>query len=226
MIDLPTFGGRRITAEIEWLLVESDLLPAADIASEADWNLAVPRADVTGHIRLIGRSGKIRKSIPFRGTGYHDHIKSRGLHYRELSSRMWGRAHFSDATVVFERHGGVQDHAAAGKFFLIRDGEIHERRAECLASEHRRDKWGLMVPRRIAYTSDDNIRIRVKPVSTIRSGLCDVRMLSEITLGLRDGKPRKTVGLTEFIDPRRMKSSVFRMIADMRIGKNGRSPLF
>lgn len=223
-VDLNTYGGRRIKGEIEWLFVESDLDERKDKDAESIWNLAVPRADVTGRITLFGRRGNPRKVVHFRGTGYHDHITSRKFHYENLASRMWGRAHFVDATVVFERLGGVQDRNASGKFFLVRDGAIHERDAACQASEHKRDRLGLLVPRRISYLSDDNIKIRVKPFAVIRSGIFDVKMLSEITLGLRDGRPRKSVGLTEFVDPRRMKSRFFRWISDLRIGKRGRSP--
>ena len=225
-VDIRTVGGRRIHGELEWLLIESDLMPLSGGRSDATWNLVVPRADVSGKLTLIGRRGKLRKQVHFRGTGYHDHVSSRNVHYRELASRMWGRAHFADSTIVFERHGGVQDRDAPGKFFLIRDSEIHERDAACEAAEFKRDRWGLLVPRRITYVSDDNIRLRVKPVSRIRSDFSEVKMLSEVTLSLRDGRARKALGITEFVDPLRMKSRLSRWISDFRIGRNGRSPLF
>ena len=159
-VDIRTVRGRRIRAELEWLSIEADLLPKGDDLTGSVWNMAVPRADVSGKIMLIGRRGKLRKLIHFRGTGYHDHISSENVHFRELSSRMWGRAHFVDSTVVFNRNGGDRDNAAAGQFFLIRNGEIHERDAACVASEPRRDRWGLVIPRRLLFTSADNIKLR------------------------------------------------------------------
>lgn len=223
-VDARTLGGKRIRAELEWLMIESNLAPLADHSTDAVWNMASPRADVTGRITLLGRRGNTKKTIHFRGTGYHDHITSRKFHYRDLTSRMWGRAHFVDATVVFERHGGVQDASAPGKFFMVRDGCIHERNAACQAREHKRDRFGLMIPRRVSYVSDDNIKIRVKPLTLIRSGFFEVKMLSEVTLGLRDGRPRKSMGITEFVDPRRMRSKLIRWMSDLRIGRKGRSP--
>ncbi len=225
-VDMPTFGGRRIKAELEWLLIESDLTPSAERTSAAIWNAVAPRADVSGKITLVGRRGKATKTVNFRGTGYHDQVTSANVHYRDLSSRMWGRAHFVDSTVVFDRLGGVENRLAPGKFYLIRDGRIEERVAACEASEHRRDRWGLLVPRRISFVSEDQIKIRIKPMTAFRSGFTEVKMLSEITLSLRDGKARKTVGITEFVDPRRLRHRIFRWISDLRIGGEDRSALF
>lgn len=225
-IDSATVRGRRIKAEIEWLTIEADLMPRPDENGSAIWNIAVPRSDVSGKIMLIGRRGKVRKLLQFRGSGYHDHVLSKNVHYRDLGSRMWGRAHFVDSTVVFDRLGGVQDSSAPGNVFIIRDGKISEYAAACEASEHRRDRWGLNVPRRIEFEKEGSFSLSVKPVSAVRSGFSDVKMLSEVSLDLNDGKTRKTIGLTEFVDPRRMRNPLFRWISDLRIGKRGRSPMF
>lgn len=225
-IDLLTLRGRRIRAELEWLLIESDLTGKLDQKGAAVWNAVAPRADVSGKILLIGKTGKIRKTVQIRGTGYHDQVSSANVHYRDLSSRMWGRAHFVDSTVVFDRLGGVQNRSAAGKFYLIRNGKIEERAAECETTEYARDRWGLLIPRRITFNSEDNIRLRIKPLTPFRSGFTEVKLLSEITLSLRDGKARKTVGITEFVDPRRLKNRLLRWISDLRIGKEDKAPLF
>jgi len=225
-VEIKTVRGRRIRAELEWLTIEADLMPRTDEKAAAIWNIVVPRSDVSGKIMLIGRRGKVRKTVQFRGSGYHDHVSSENVHYRDLGSRMWGRAHFVDSTVVFDRHGGVQDRLAGGNVFLIRDGEIHESKAACVASEHRRDRWGLNVPRRIEFATGDDIRLTILPVRNVRSGFSEVKMLSEVTLELIDAKPRKTIGLTEFVDPRRMRNPLFRWISDLRIGRAGRSPMF
>ena len=225
-VDLRSFGGRRIRAELEWLLIESDLTPPSENKSEAIWNVVAPRADVSGKIMLVGRRGKTRKMIQFRGTGYHDQVTSSNVHYRDLDSRMWGRAHFTDSTVVFERHGGVRDRSAPGKFYLIRDGSIEERESACEAGDYRRDHCGLLIPRKISLISGDDIKLTLKPVTAFRSGFSEVKMLSEITLELPDGKPRKAIGITEFVDPQRLRNRFVRWMSDLRIGSEDRSPLF
>ncbi|MFM9905362.1 MAG: hypothetical protein ACKVQJ_12430 [Pyrinomonadaceae bacterium] len=225
-VDILGRGGSRIHAELEWLFIESDLMQPTGEQHAAVWNLVVPRADVSGRIMLTGRRGETKKQIKFRGTGYHDHISSENVHYRNLASRMWGRAHFVDSTIVFERHGGVQNASAAGKLFLIRDGMIQAYGANCDVSGHKRDGWGLRVPLDIVYTSQDGIRVSIKPVSKIRSGFSEVKMLSSISLDLADGRTRNATGITEFVDPRRMKNRLSRWIARFRIGRNGRPPIF
>lgn len=225
-VDIRTFGGRRIRAELEWLLIESDLSPNADADAPAIWNVVAPRADVSGKIMLVGRRGKTRKMIQFRGTGYHDQVTSANVHYRDLSSRMWGRAHFTDTTVIFDRLGGVQNRAAPGNIYLITDGEIIERSAACQAGFFKRDRCGLMIPRQIAFETEDGIKLLVETMTPIRSGFSEVKMLSRIALDLNDGKPRNTVGITEFVNPGRLKSRFIRWMSDLRIGREDKSPLF
>jgi hypothetical protein len=225
-IDMAAFAGRRIKAKVEWLSVESDLRVPSDENTADMWNASVPRADVSGRIDLVGRPGKTRRTYHFRGTGYHDHIKSKDHLYRDLSSRVWGRAHFSDATLLFERLGGVQDHSAPGRFILVREGKIVEYSASCLATEHHRDRWGIKVPGRLAYLSPDGVRIRIKPRALIRSALSDVKYFSEITLGLNDGKPRRAFGIVQFVDPLRTRNRVLRLISELRTGRRDRSPWF
>ena len=222
-VDLPAVGGRRIRTEFEWLSVEGNLQTVHNPDADALWNMTIPRADVSGKIELVGRRGKVRRSFSFRGTGYHDHIKSRDLHYRDLRSRMWGRAHFADATLVFERHGGVQDHSAPGRFILIRDGQMTVRDAACLAGEHKRDRWGIQIPHRISYMSDDDIRMQIKPSAVITSGISEVKTLSEVTLDLDDGKARRATGITEFVDPRRLGKRLYRLLTDLKTGRGERS---
>lgn len=226
IIDIRTRRRRRIRAELEWLFVESDLMPASPPFAPALWNFVAPRADVTGKIMLIGRRGRVRKTVHFRGTGYHDHIASENSHYRDLSSRLWGRAHFVDSTVIFERHGGARERNAPGRLFLVRDGQICERSAKCEATGRKRAGLEAVVPGVITFHSEDEIRLGVTPVRTVRATIAEVKMLSEVTLGLRDGRPRKSIGLTEFVDPRRMRRWLSRRRADLRIGRNGRAPWF
>ena len=225
-IDLKTFGGKRIKASLEWLLIESDLSPDIDRRSDAIWNVVAPRADVSGKIMLIGRRGKTRKLVQFRGTGYHDQVTSANVHYRDLSSRMWGRAHFTDSTVVFDRLGGAQNPAAPGKVYVIANGAIEERTASCEASVFKRDRCGLMVPRKMEFESDNDIRLLVEPLTNLRSGFSEVKMLSRVTLELGDGRPRRSVGITEFVNPGRLKSRLIRWVSDLTIGREDRSPLF
>ncbi|MEO7660201.1 MAG: hypothetical protein ABIV48_11355 [Pyrinomonadaceae bacterium] len=225
-VDIGTVRGRRIHAELEWLFIESDLAPPETGTSAAVWNMVAPRSDVSGRISLIGVRGKTRKLIHFRGSGYHDSISSDNERYRDLSCRTWGRGHFVDSTVVFDHHGVIKNDSKVGKMFIIRDGEIRDRTAAFEVSLMKRDRWGLAIPRWLSLVTDENVRLNIRPVSCIRSGFSDVKMLSEFSLDLNDGKVRKTIGITECFDPRRLKNRLFRMISDLEIGRDRRSPIF
>lgn len=225
-IDLLTARKQRIEAELEWLFIESDLIQDDDEgeASPPLWNLVAPRSDVSGRISSMGRHQGPKKTVHFRGTGYHDHIRSASSLVQTVGSRFWGRAHFIDSTAVFDHH--ETEDAIRSKLFLIRDGEIHEREVPGLENLFTRDRYGLKLPKRVSFLSGDKIRLRIKPSTVIQSGPFAKTVLSEMTLTLRDGKPRKTVGIAEMIRPALTRSRLFRWLADARIGKNGKGPLF
>ena len=227
-IDSLTRGKRRIIAELEWLSVEADFLEPAESgeSAQASWNIVAPRSDVSGRITLIGRSGKTRKVIHFRGSGYHDHFRSSLSLEEAVGPRWWGRAHFVDSTAIFQFLPGKQVAENEAQLFLVRDGSLHSRAMNTELQFSTRRPFGLKVPRRISLLSSDNIRLRVKPQKIIQSGFFEVKMLSEMTLVLRDGKPRKTYGITEFTAPGRLKSSLYRWLSDLRVGRNGKPPIF
>ncbi len=224
-VELRSARGRRLRGEFEWLFVESDLMKPDRPRSPANWNIVVPRADVSGKIIQIGRFGKARKTVQFRGTGYHDQITSEDVHYRDRESRLWGRAHFVDSTVVFDRHGGARNRHAPGQIFLIRNGRIEHYEANCEAIGRKRSRWGLTIPETVNFITEDDMSIRIRPIIPVRSGLMEAKMLSEITFGIPNEGERRTAGLVEFVDPRRLNNWLFRKVTDLEIGRSGRSPI-
>lgn len=226
-IDLLTARKRRIKAELEWLSVESDL-SALEIENQSEiscLNMAAPRSDVSGRISLTDRHGSIRRLVHFRGTGYHDHFRSRRPVTEAVESTFRGRAHFVDSTAIFLcRESGADDVCA--KLFLIRNGVMHFH--DVFQKDERliRTGHGFKVPERVSFISADDIRLHIKPIRIFHPGFFESRMLSEMTLSLQDGKPRTTVGITELSTPSLMRSRIFRWLSDLRIGRNGKGPLY
>ena len=226
-IDLATSLKRRILAQCEWLAIETE--PFSHLQNADDdgdvWNLSAPRADVSSRIRLMGKRGEERKLIHFRGTGYHDHIRSRSVATGIGGPRCWGRAHFADSTVVFQQlSGGAGE--SSGELYLIRDGSTHKLSTKCEIQGLTRDRSGLLVPRKLVLTAGEDIKLIVRPIQAVNSGFFEVQMLSETTLEQGGEKPHTALALMEFSDPRRMKNPFFRWVTDLRTGKNGKSPLF
>lgn len=226
-IDVPIGPNNRLRAAIEWLTVEADFIPdtSTDL-TKSSWNMVAARSDVTGRIDVVDRKGKSKQVIHVRGTGYHDQISSSEALQDMVSCRQWGRAHFTDCTAVFCVQNRPDKGEIDAKLVVTRDGSIKVRPGRVEQLQTRRDRFGIKYPTRINLFADENVRLRIKPVSTLESSFYNVRFLSEMTLMLRDGKPRKAIGISEIVSPGNGKNRLFRWFSDLRIGKNGKRPMF
>ncbi len=221
-LDLMTARKRRIEADLEWLSIESDLMagpPGAKTPSMV-WNLVAPRSDVSGRIVRTGIRGKTKKVVHFRGTGYHDHFQSTNSLEESLSSRCWGRAHFSDTTAVFQHisyKGGRGDTTRAS---YIKDGTLIAADANFSITGDRFQDKGTTAE----FIADNDFAIKIRQIRPIHRGLFEQRMLSEITLELPDGKLRQTEGIFEMSNLKGMFNPLYRWMSDLKIGRNGGSP--
>lgn len=213
----------RLKADFEWISIESDFLPDKKIEQNENhnWNLVCPRSDVSGRIVVKDRDGKSQNTIHFRGTGYHDHNLDNRWLPETVQDWHWGRAHFLDATAVFYRYNEIGQQPIT-KLFVIKNGELRARDAVCEEQNFSRDKFGIKYPQRLSFLSEDDLRLRVKQTQVIDSSFFYLRFLSEMTLTLRDGKPRKTVGITEYLAPKTLKYRWLDWLVNMRIGKKGK----
>ncbi|MGI8670046.1 MAG: hypothetical protein ACR2J3_09415 [Aridibacter sp.] len=216
---------RLLEANFEWLSIESDLLPRENELKDSVhyWNLVAPRSDVTGKITIINRKGRKQEEINFRGTGYHDHNFDNRWLPGTVQNWQWGRSHFPDATAVFYRYCEIGNDEPQSKLFLIKDNVLTERNAEYEIQETGRDKFGLKYPKRMRIVTEDNMKLRVKQKDIVDSSFFYLRFLSEMTLTLRDGKPRKTIGFTEHLAPKALKYRWLDWLINMRIGRGGKS---
>lgn len=222
-LELNSLRGQRITAEMEWLSIEADLLDQPSNHSSEIWNIAAPRGDVSGRISLIGRDGSTRRVIHFRGTGYHDSFKSR-LGGKNNGARYWGRAHFLDRTVIFELRGssGILD----AKIYTVKDDIIEQETCEIISRESRIDRFGMRVPKLVRIKGQRSGEIvTIITRSNIRSDVSRVKLSCDVELITTEKIKLQAMGLSEFIDPDRMRRVVIRKLADLRIGRNGRSPI-
>lgn len=213
-----------LEAHFEWLSVESDFVPdrLPEMNETHIWNLVAPRSDVTGKITVSTDTGINKDVIHFRGTGYHDHNLDNRWLPETVQDWQWGRAHFADATAVFYRYKEISTSEPVTKLYVVRHGELRQRDADYEEQTHARDKFGLKYPTRLRLITEDNMRLRVKQTETIDSSFFYLRFLSEMTLTLRDGKPRKAIGFTEHLAPRTLKYRWLDWLINMRIGRNGK----
>lgn len=221
-------GSRTLEAKFEWLSVESDLSPDGFCYEDTRhcWNMVAPRSDVTGKISVSSGSGSEFESIPFRGTGYHDHNLDNRWLAKTVGDWHWGRAHFADSTVVFYRFREVAQKEANTRMITIRDGRMEVRNVEIDEQNYVRDKLGIRYPSELEMKAADGVRLHVKPISVIDSSFYFLRFLSEITLDVPGLPSRTTSAITEFIAPKTLKYRWLNWLADVRTGKNGESSYF
>lgn len=214
-----------LEAQFEWLAIESDFLPEKQVGNTDAhiWNLVVSRADVSGRVVVRDEQEKELNTLHFRGTGYHDHNYDNRWLPETVQDWQWGRAHFTDCSAVFYRY---KEHGADGdettKLFTIRNGELQPHDAEYEEQQFARDIFGIKYPQRLTFLTEDNLRLRIKQTQIIDASFFYLRFLSEMTLTLRDGKPRKSVGITEYLNPKALKYRWLDWLVSMRIGRNGK----
>ena len=215
---------RTIEAHFEWLSIESDFLPdkKVNLENKHFWNLVAPRSDVSGRITVSDKKNKSLDVVHFRGTGYHDHNLDNRWLPDTVADWQWGRAHFADATAVFYRYKELGEENSVTKFLTICDGELRERDAEFEEQNFSRHIFGIKYPQRLRFVSHDKMSLRVKQTKLLDASFFYLRFLSEMTLTLRDGKPRKTIGITEHLAPKALKLRWLDWLINMRIGKKGK----
>ena len=217
-------GKKILKANFEWLSIEGDFLPEKSSRPDGahHWNLVSSRSDVTGSIKIEDKKGKNIDTVNFRGTGYHDHNSDNRWMPKIVNDWQWGRAHFNDSSAIFYRYHEVLKPNTITKLFIVQDGELRERDAIYEEQNMTRNVFGIKYPKRIRFVTDDNLSLRVKQTEIIDQSFFYLRFLSEITLTLRDGKPRKTIGITEYLKPKALKYRWLDWLVNMRIGKNGK----
>lgn len=215
---------RTLKANFEWLSVESDFLPDKSIETTDahNWNMVVSRADVSGRITVSDESEKPLDVVHFRGTGYHDHNLDTRWMPDTVCDWQWGRAHFADSTAVFYRYKEHGAENAVTKLFTVRDNILKTRDASYEETNFTRDVFGIKYPQRLTLQTEDNVRLRVKQTKIIDASFFYLRFLSEMTLTLRDGKPRRFTGITELLKPKALKYKWLDWLTNMRIGRNGK----
>ena len=225
-VNLPLSRKRTLHADLEWLSIESDFGSAPFCYDESAhcWNMVAPRSDVSGKITVEDARGRILDSRTFRGTGYHDHNLDNRWLAKTVREWHWGRAHFTDSTLVFCRYIEDGEDEPSTQLILVKDGELQKREVLCEQQDYIRDKYGIRYPTRLSLLSEDNIRVETRPLKVIDSSFYHLRFLSSMTMSGLGGREHSTYGITEFIAPRALKYRWLNWISDLRIGRNGRGP--
>lgn len=217
-------GGRRISADFEWIAIESDLkLGENQSGSEVlhNWNLAVPRADVSGKISVESRSGSTLESIDFRGTGYHDHNYDSRWLPDAVSEWQWGRAHFNDTTAVYYDYVG-QSGERITRLITSQDGTACCEEATVIEKSSKRDVFGLSYPHSLTFETPQGTLLTVSNNSPADSSFFYLRHINDALITLPDGSNQKGMAMSERLAPHALRYRWLDWLIDMRIGRDGK----
>lgn len=221
-LDLPMARGRRLKAGMEWLFIESDLLGREDdaVGEKSIWNVVAPRADVTGRFEVTDGNGRTVDTCHFRGSGYHDQRSGPANFLENFSTWTWGRIHFPDSTAIFlaAECGDV----SMSKLLVVRDSTFRVRDAACLRQSPSHDRLGIKYDRHINVGSDDGLELIINRLKPLSSGMYMLRFICEMELRLRDGKPRKSLGISECISPKRLRRGWMTRLSGLFSGRQVR----
>lgn len=217
-------GGRRLDASFEWVSIESDVNLGTDCRTDEaahKWNLAAPRADVSGKVAIDDPKGRNLDIINFRGTGYHDHNHDSRWLPDAVREWQWGRAHFDDATVVY------YDYLAASGERSTKLVTVQERGADCSDAKmtvrgKKRDVFGLSYPASMTLEASEGARLTIFNRRPVDSSFFYLRHINDAVLTLPDGTVHKGQALCERLAPRALRWRWLDWLVDMRIGREGR----
>jgi carotenoid 1,2-hydratase len=214
---------KRLEANLEWLSVESDLLPKKTdfIASAHNWNLVAARSDVTGKIKVFNRNGKLENTINFRGTGYHDHNADSRWMPEAIQDWYWGRVHFSDSTVVFYHYKEFNTEKPITKLVVIRNSSVKILDAETKKKKFRMNRYGLSYWQELNF-SNEELELSVNQYKVLDGSFFYLRFLSEARVRFSDGLSHVEKAISEHLSAKKLKRGWFDRLIDMRIGKNGK----
>ncbi len=175
------------------------------------WNLLQPVSRVDGELNIDGYQ---EFRIPFSGKGYHDHNVGEEPMDALFRNWYWGRFHFGSLSLVYylmEKHQKWQEHA----WLVDSSGRARILRGDYFVEDRSRNLFGLKSGRKIRMEGQGS-RFLIQQQKLIDNGPFYQRFLSQAVLET-NGRLYKQRGITEFLNPGRIRRRIFWPLVHMRI---------
>lgn len=193
------------------------LIPVEDAALEAGhgWNLTQPRASVNCDLRLTDAlTGG--QEIRWEGTGYHDHNLGREPMKQEFEDWYWGRLHFPNHTLVYYLMNAGGELTYKG-WLLDQNNRLQTTFDGGSLASFAGNAFLLRSARTIELSAPDGTKVMLQQSRVLDSGPFYYRFLTDGLLNLEtDNRVEKATGISEYIRPARIHSSLFWPLVHMR----------
>ncbi|MEX0685967.1 MAG: hypothetical protein WD267_08490 [Balneolales bacterium] len=172
------------------------------------WNLAQPKANVSGRI-YIYQGSRIVHRIKMAGLGYHDHSIGRVPLKNQYVDWYWGRFHFDAGTLIYYvmNHKEGQQHKAwlidpFNQTCLMEYDQVK-------ISETQLNRF-LLAPKRKIEMKNAESQVYIHQNQVLDSGPIFMRFSADAILHLeKNNIVSKSTGNTEYIKPSRISSRIF-----------------
>lgn len=182
-----------------------ELTPTSESDGDHRWIAAAPRCRFTARLNVGG------ESISLSGLGYHDHNRGRGSLQSQFQRWEWGRAHFSDETIIYYRSTSL-DGATSGRVLRVRDGvDVSPLHFETTGDS--RNLYALRYPSRARIEGRDGASsVTLEQTRVIDNGPFYLRFLSEF-----EKEGQRVVGFSEVLEPKALEWRWFWPLLDSRV---------
>ena len=189
-----------------------------------EWLLTLPRADVSGSVTLEDMMKNKSRTFHLRARGYHDHNLGIMPVHEYIDTWYWGRA-FSEEYdliyyMIFFKNSGYRPLSLC----MLHDNTSRELAVhEGLSVDESGLRRGLFAPvhsRNLRF-SRDGLCIDIQQKQVLDSGPFYLRYSSNIVFQGNDQGLVSLTGISEFLNPARLKLPLLRFFTRCRVWREG-----
>ncbi len=192
------------------------------------WLLSVPKAEVSGTIEIHDSGSGALRRIPVKATGYHDHNLGMKPMQEYVSRWYWGRAFSGPYDLIYYVVFFRNDAYKPLSLLLLHDNVRDSTRVlDALSFNEKSYSRGLFAPlhsRELELHAED-VSLRIHHDRVLDSGPFYLRFSSAMSINVNGRKIDGIRGISEFLNPIRLQSSLLRLFTRSRVWRDGESSI-
>lgn len=186
------------------------------------WVLASPSNDVSGELEIY--DSRVRRTIHFKGKGYHDHNYGRAPMHTDIKHWYWGRAHSDDLDLVYYIITYKHTWQEPFSFLLLTQSDRVLTVTNHLKTVEHECSKGLFLPsygKRFSLTNS-RVTFHIEHLNALDTGPFYLRFNSKFSLLREDGTSVEMMGISESLHPQNLNSVFVRHLIKSKIWRVGK----